>query len=96
MDTRLVEVDVLAHRLFDQDRIKGCVDLLTLPYAGLDLQFGCWGLVLWILEKGAVTAQPVGIGFFGADSEVPEHTNLSHQPDCMLDLHSVLYERLVR
>jgi len=36
-----------------------------------------------------------GVGFFGVDGEVPERTNFSHQTDCVLDLHSLLYERMV-
>jgi hypothetical protein len=39
--------------------------------------------------------QPVGVGFFGVGCEVPEHTNLSYQTDCLLDLHGLIYERMV-
>ena len=28
-------------------------------------------------------------------THVSEHTNLSHQSDCMLDLHALIYERMV-
>lgn len=41
-------------------------------------------------------AEPLGVGFFGAERKVPEPTTRSHQMYCRLDLHALIYERLVR
>ena len=52
---------------------------------GLDFSFRCEVFKLRVLEEQAVTAEPMGVGFFGVDGEVPEHTKLSHGTDCVVD-----------
>jgi hypothetical protein len=49
---------------------------------------------LWVLEKGAVAAEPMEVGFFGVEGEVAERTNLSHQTSCLWHLHARIYKRL--
>lgn len=48
-----------------------------LPFGGL-LSKG-----LLKLQESSIAAEPMGVGFFGVEGEVPEHTSLSDQGDCV-------------
>lgn len=45
---------------------------------GLDLELRGEGFEFWVLEKGGVAKEPVGVGFFGAEREVAQCASFSH------------------
>jgi hypothetical protein len=59
---------------------------------GFDLQFWAGGGELVGFQKQPKTAQPVGVGFLGADREVFSITNSTQQEDCIRNVHAVIYE----
>jgi hypothetical protein len=57
-----------------------------------DLQFWGGGGELLGLQEDPKTAQPVGVGFLGADREVFSITNSTSQEDCIGNVHAAIYE----
>jgi hypothetical protein len=43
-------------------------------------------------EKEAITANPMGIGFFGAEGEMLAPASFAPQMDCIGNLHDAIYE----